>query len=674
MFVLPILAYLLFLVVYFDRKKNIVESIVTAWLFITLYTWVSVELFSIFGLLNTVTALLAWGVLCVGLAVYFIKNSLLSRAVTYFRTEQKIIDFWREHKTNLICMLVFCTVIGLLAVLRSQNLIDNLEHRLPKVMHWIQNGRVGYFATVHPAELNYTKLIEYMYAQIYLLMGTDRLVNLVQIGAYLCSGCCIYGISRKIGASGSFAFLAAWIYFLTPMIMIEVFTAQTDVTAGVYLLAFVYFMLDYIHADKLRMDREGALSAVCLSVSVMFGYLSKPTVCFAMVFFFLWMCIVRIVRRDKLKVLLQYILVGGAVAVILLVPDAVRDYKYHQTPGVLYDETTPVGDADVDTNTDTEGVDVIEVQRADAVKVSDGVLNTLLDPKEFVIVCIRNLAANATTRCFAKVNEWITRFVEKCESFLNYSGGYRYFRVMVGEEVGETSEPSPAIMFFLLFAWICVIVRVSRINKEQFIYLLLATVSIIVQAGLMSYTWYRQRYLIGVMAVLCPAFAVVLEEIIINFRTKLSIAAAMITICCFGTLNALSYEIPYTISGLHGGELHQYLLHDESSELYYQMMLDYVNESGYDTVGTFGFISYEQILWRGIENLERLEHINVNPDNFESSKLSDMSYKPQCIIEELPEVYELEETINCNGQEYICVWKAIGDNGRNYAVLTPYGQ
>lgn len=663
MFVLPILAYLLFLIVYFDRKRNIIESVVTAWLFITLYTWVCVELFSIFRLLNTVTALLAWGALCVGLAVYLIKKSLFSRTAAYFRTEQRIIDFWKEYKVNLICLLVFCTVIGLLAVLRSQNLIDNLEHRLPKVMHWIQNGRVGYFATVQPAELNYTKLIEYMYAQIYLLKGTDRLINLVQIGAYLCSGCCIYGISRKIGASGRFAFLSVWIYLLTPMTIIEVFTAQTDVAAGVYLLAFVYFLLDYVHADKLRMDKEGALSAGCLSASAMFGYLSKPTVCFAMVFFFLWMCIVRIAKKDKLKVLLQYILVGSVAAAILILPDVVRNYRYDRIPDINTGQST-----DTFVNTGMDGMLV------DTVEVSDGVANNMSHPKDFVIVCVRNLAANATTRCFPKVNEWLTRFVEKCESFLNYSGGYRYFRVMVGEGIGETSEPSPAIMFLLLFAWICVAVRISRINKEQFIYLLLATISMIVQAGLMSYTWYRQRYLIGVMAVLCPAFAVVLEEIIISVRMKLNIAAAVVTVCCFGTLNMLSYEIPYIISGLHGGELHQYLLHDESAELYYQMMLDYVNENGYDTIGTFGFVSYEQILWRKIENLERLEHVNIDPVYYECAKLEDREYTPRCIIEEMPEVFGLEETINCNGQEYRCVWKAVGDNGRNYAVLISHGQ
>lgn len=664
MFVLPILAYLLFLVIYFDKKRNIVESIVTAWLFVTLYTWLIMELLSAFKLLNTAATLVAWCVLCALLVVYIKRNHLIHGTVEYCKTERIIIDFWKENKANLICMFLFCTVIGLLAALRSQNLIDNLEHRLPKIMHWIQNSQVDYFATTIPGEINYTKLIEYMYAQIYLLKGPDRLINLVQIGAYLCSGCCIYGISRKIGTSGSFAFLAVWIYFLTPMIIIEVFTAQTDVAAGIYLLAFVYFLLDYVHADKLRMDKEGALSAVCLSASVMFGYLSKPTVCFAMVIFFIWMCIVRIAQKDSIKVLIQYILVGGAVAVILILPDVVRDYRYHQIPSVSYDEL--LTDTFVDTGMESVLVDTVEI--------SDGVVDNLSHPRNFVIVCVRNLAANTTTRCFPKVNEWLTRFVEKCESFLNYSGGYRYFRVMVGEGIGETSEPSPAIMFFLLFAWICVIIRVSRINKEQFVYLLLATFSLIVQAGLMSYSWYRQRYLIGVMAVLCPAFAVVLEKIIISVRKKLYIAVAMVTVCCFGVLNMLCYEVPYVISGLNGGELHQYLLHDESAELYYQLMLNYVNENGYETIGTYGFVSYEQVLWREIENLERMEHVNISPAFYECAKLEDKTYTPQCIIEEMPAVFELEETVNCNGQEYACAWKAIGDNGRNYAVLIPYEQ
>ena len=258
--------------------------------------------------------------------------------------------------------------------------------------------------------------------------------------------------------------------------------------------------------------------------------------------------------------------------------------------------------------------------------------------------------------------------VEKFESALDYYGGARPFRVMVESGLGETSEPSPAIMYFLLFFWICVITRMSRISKEQFIYMLLAGIALGVQAGAMGYTWYNQRYLIGIMAVSCPAFAVALEQLSVGIKVRLHLATAMITICSLGAVNALTYEVPYTVFGLQGAKIHQYFIHDSASELYYQMMLDYINEDGYKTVGMQGVVSYEYVLWQGIRDHERIEHVNVDPTYFESAKLEDTEFIPQCIVEEMPEVYGVSETMQCNGKTYTCGWRADGENGREYAV------
>ena len=205
MFILPVIAYLLFLTMYFHKRRNVVESIAVAWLFITLYTWVIMEISSGFGILGTPVVLFFWSVLSVVLAGYVIRKNIGKAVLEYCKKEKKIHDFWQENRVNLTCMMLFCSMICLLSVLRGQNLIDNLYHRLPRIMHWIQEGRVGYFATPTPAEIQYTKLSEYMIAQIYLLKGSDRMINLVQAGAYVCSGCCLYGISRKIGATRKFA-------------------------------------------------------------------------------------------------------------------------------------------------------------------------------------------------------------------------------------------------------------------------------------------------------------------------------------------------------------------------------------------------------------------------------------------------------------------------------------
>ena len=43
MFILPVVAYLMFLVIYFHKKRNAVESIAVACLFITFFSCVIVE-------------------------------------------------------------------------------------------------------------------------------------------------------------------------------------------------------------------------------------------------------------------------------------------------------------------------------------------------------------------------------------------------------------------------------------------------------------------------------------------------------------------------------------------------------------------------------------------------------------------------------------------------------
>ena len=69
-----------------------------------------------------------------------------------------------------------------------------------------------------------------------------------------------------------------------------------------------------------------------------------------------------------------------------------------------------------------------------------------------------------------------------------------------------------------------------------------------------------------------------------------------------------------------------------------------------------------------------MEHVNMEPVHFESAKLSDTTFVPQCIVEEMPEVFGMDETLYCNGQTYVCGWSAVGENGRNYVVLVADGQ
>lgn len=647
MFLLPICAFLIYILIYYHKRKNMVESVIAAWLFLTGYTWLTTEILSVFNLLNVPAVAICWGVGCIGLFFYAAKLQIwagIKKFVEDIRNKRY------KMEANMVCAIAFCTIISVMAVLRSQNLVDNLYHRLPRIMHWIQNGNVRQFATGTLMEIHYPQLIEYMNMHIYLLSGSDRLISMVQAGAYICSGCCIYGIGRKLKASSKFAWVGVWIYFLIPITIIETVTTQTDVVAGVYLLIFLYFLMDYIGADKLAMDKQGVMSAVHMSASVIFGYLAKPTVCFAMIVFFVWMCVVRMIKRDKFSVLLQYTLIGFAVALILFTPSFVRRYRYDHIPAVtVYDGNSELQDVRGDNGS--------------------MVLERLCSPRAFTVIAVQNLAANSTSRCFPKINNLLARIVEKCGKLLNYTTERR-FRVLVGANLGETSEPSPAIMFFLFSAWLVVIIRMSRIGRTQFIYLLCATIGLIFQAGLMEYTLFRQRYFIGVMAVLCPTFSVVLEQLRFSVDTKAKIATAAIVISCFGTINTLTYELPYTIFGLQGDKIYGYFIGDEA-ELYYRELLSYINGNKYHTVGMSGTIPYEYVLWQGIDELERMEHVNVALEGYDSAKLEDEGFIPDCIvIARSKEYIELGEQMECHGVTYVCDWRARDDEKEeNYAVM-----
>lgn len=675
MFLLPIIVFILFCIAYFARKNKIIESIIVSWLFVTLYSWIIMELFGVFAMVNTAATMTAWSLACLVLVIYNVKSKAFTKIADSCRNGGTICECLKEHRYSFICLGVFCGLIVLLSILRSQRLLDNLYHRLPRIMHWIQDGKVGYFSSWTPGEVTYSRLVEYLMAQIYLLKGSDRFITIVQAGAYLCSGCCIYGISRKIGTSFRFAILSVWIFLLSPMVIVETISTQTDVAAGCYLLSFVYFLLDFIHARHLEMNKAGAFAALCLALSVMFGYLAKPTVCFTMVVFFVWMCVVRLIRRDKLTVLLQYMVIGILVVVILFLPDVVRNYEYANYENTSVSEQSDGGAATggAATNGAAAGVDT-GAAIADAMLLSGEAgkaAQTLTKQREFVAVCISNLAANASTRCFPRINDILAWIVNKCESLMDYYTQEAY-GTYVTTGFGETNEPSPAIMWLLLFAWICVLTRFSKTNREQFLYLLCATIGMILQAGLMDFTFFRQRYLIGVMAVVCAAFGAVLENIRVSMKTKLHAMTSIITVCSFGAINGLTYEIPYVIFGLQGEGIHQYLYGESDTEMYYQLLLDHINEKGYTTVGLYGTVSFEYILWQEIDALERMEHVNVTPA-YPGYKMEDMNFYPECIVKEMPSKAEgaYDEIMYCHGREYVCEWKAWGDNGRNYVVFVP---
>lgn len=107
-------------------------------------------------------------------------------------------------------------------------------------------------------------------------------------------------IAQKLGCNRLFRFLAVLLYMSMPIAYAEALTTQVDNFATVWLLFFVYLLLDLTgQKDRIEVD-FGNISRVCMmGLCVAFGYLAKPSVCIGMAVFAVWLLIVCIVRKDE---------------------------------------------------------------------------------------------------------------------------------------------------------------------------------------------------------------------------------------------------------------------------------------------------------------------------------------------------------------------------------------
>lgn len=654
MFVLPIIVFVLILTIQQQKKQNIVRSFADTWLLFTCCVWSTTELLSLFKLWNIWTVSFAWLVIIAALVWYGIKHHTLC-----FATE-KISTFIRDKEYKKYCVFViFGLIIFIPSLLRSTNNVDSMIYHLPRIMHWIQNGSVGHYATGCELQIRYPALSEYFVGQVLVLGGHDRLANLVQTFAYFGSGLLIYGIARRLNVSKNIALVIPFIYWFMPMAMAQTFSTQTDDIACLFLLVYLYFVLDFIQAEKLQFQNKNIFDAIRLASSVMFGYLCKPTICFTMVVFFVWMCIKRLMKKDSFSVLLKYVLVGCITVVIIYMPlmqKTIVTYKLNEEKTEAYIE-----------GVEPEGMDMTPhaVKQANNTLAPDSsvVKTAIANPKLFAITCIKNLARNSTSICFPFWNQWLLSHQEAWEI-----EGQPYFDIQSERNLFyQDTASAPLIMFCSFLTLLMVLFRISKTNKEQTVFIICALLSLIIQCGLMGFSHFRTRYLVGVMAILCIAIGITIENIRLKKEYRMSIVLGVLSFGVIGAANTYHYEVKNTIDSFKGGDVHRYFLENYLPEEGHEKLVGYINSAGYTKVGIYDEFAYEYILWQKISDLERLECVMLQEEIY--GVYEDFSFVPECIIKQqsIVEPMNADEIIICHGREYQFAWFCEG-YGNNFIV------
>ena len=118
------------------------------------------------------------------------------------------------------------------------------------------------------------------------------------------------------------------LFLSTPIAFAEATTTQNDNFAAMWMIFFVYLMLNFLDCKKrLNNDKPTRSLVIDASLCISFGYLAKPNTCFGMLILLIWLLIICIRRKDKIITIIQLCLIAIPGVIIPIIPQWIQNLK-----------------------------------------------------------------------------------------------------------------------------------------------------------------------------------------------------------------------------------------------------------------------------------------------------------------------------------------------------------
>jgi hypothetical protein len=409
--------------------------------------------------------------------------------------------------------LVFSVFMVLLALLVVPYNWDSMTYHLTRIVCWANNRSIGHFASTITRCVGSPVLGEVMDLQIYLLSGrSDHLLNLTQCLSYLACGLLVLGITRKIGGTLRSCVLASVLFYTMPIAFAESLTTQVDEFASLFLLIFVYVILDPIQDGALPLlrDRTGRKILLLLAVSAALGYLAKPSVMIGMFAFALWLLLSCLHRKESGRTVLVWIFCTAGLALLLILPELARNLvTYHAISDPWQGK---------------------------------GQLVHTADPGLLFIGFLKNLFFNLPSIWWPDLNTVLIKAVYKTGLLLHVdvdseaiSESGRAFTLSSTGDYGCDSAVSPvittAMLLCVLGVFIGWIVRLFRGQKGDgrngtFGYSRVSVLTYLLMCVLIRWEPWIGRYLLAYLALLCPVIALEVQKILVRRGNQIAYGMA----------------------------------------------------------------------------------------------------------------------------------------------------
>lgn len=504
-----------------------------------------------------------------------------------------------------ICMFLIVLLITIKTVPYNY---DSMTYHLPRIAHWAQNQTIAPYASNIDRQIGSTRIASYICLYVYILAGkTDVLVNLVQCMAYGTSALMVYAISRKMKLGKELSILASVFFLAMPIAIAEATTTQNDNYASMWLLFFVYLLLDFNDKqirlqDSVYTKRKVFYIASCVAL----GYLTKPAVCFAMLIFLIWTLICVISRKDDVKLIMKLLCIGILTCILYVLPSILENI-------VAFGSISPSN--------------VGKAQLVGTFKINYLVINFL-----------KTFTYNFGNSLIPNMKDWMSKILYFIADILcvdindasisENATGYGFSSYPYGCDTAL----QPFLMTLVLLGCVWCVIR--KKNEEAFKkeYCYSSVLSFIMLCIFMRWHHFITRYMIGYFALFCPLIVIQLVDFIEVFKSRIVKRILLLfisVICLINFMLAIknnwdidTKEYPRT-----------YFYHVGGSRNDYEKMCDVIRQNGYDEIGLHcGVNSYEYPLW-GILQYDKQEyiirHIFVEGD---LAKYEDKKFSPDCLL------------------------------------------
>ena len=619
------------------REKTGADAYADTLLFLVLFMYITTQVYSALHLIGKNTILAAW--ICLIILLFVLLFLDRKNGIDYYKIINAVKN--KEFRKTRIFLGIVCAGMLLLSAKSITANWDSMAYHMPRVMHWIQNKSVAFYATNEIRQVTSPPLSEYFIMHVMLLTGNDKFVCMVQGMSYVLSAGLVYLIAGKLKMKKQYAYLSVFLFLMMPPAIAEAVTTQNDLFTAFMLLLFFYYYLDFIYCPDLTISKGNLVLAVKLGALIAMGYLAKSNVLIPMAVFIAYLGILKILDKEKIKNILTVCIVGLATAAAGACPLFIQSYK-------VYGSLIPKSQ-------------------------TDGILPETLSIRLLAANCYKNLAKYFSTPLLPGINDFLLKIGRGIE---------KIFRIDINDAVIAASEfelpdasgayhhdmaVNPLVLLLIFLVLIGLLFKICSRPKMETGMFLCTVVCLLVTCTVSRYSPWKVRYFLPISAVAVIFACFFIERMKKEYKWNEYLIGFVI---CLGVLNgygAFYYAKDAVQTGYYGNEDGQYSYFvNYRIRGSYNDITDYIETEGYQNIGFYirgG--NYEYPLWVYLDQARRMEHVLVGDEYLQ--KLEDDSFKPECIISIGKGDCVLGQELTCHGFNYIC--RYVSEHDAQYAVF-----